>query len=75
MVHAPASPVLAHLCVADMLTLDVPLSWEVGEGLPKVREFWWELSLGTYGGMGAQLHAHVLYRQGAWRRVFSGVAG
>ena len=37
-----------------MLTLDVPLSREVGEGLPKVREFWWELSLGPYRGMGAE---------------------
>ena len=54
MVHALASPVLAHLCVADMLTLDVPLSWEVGEDLPKVREFWWELSLGPYRGKGAE---------------------
>src|SRR5918993_4568210 len=42
------------ISVADMLTLDVPLSWEVGEELPKVREFWWELSLGPYPGMGAE---------------------
>jgi hypothetical protein len=54
MVHALASPVLAHLCVADMLTLGAPLSREVGEGLPEVREFWWELSLGPYPGMGAE---------------------
>src|SRR5215204_4512118 len=60
------------ISVADMLTLGVPLSREVGEGLPKVREFWWELSLGPYRGMGAELHAHVLYRQGAWRGVFRG---
>jgi hypothetical protein len=38
----------------DMLTLGAPLSREVGEGLPKVREFWWELSLGPYPGMGAE---------------------
>ena len=36
------------------VTLAVPLSWEVGEGLPKVREFWWDLSLGPYRGMGAE---------------------
>src|SRR5215207_3879459 len=42
------------ISVADMLTLGVPLSREVGEGLPKVREFWWELSLGPYRGMGAE---------------------
>src|SRR5215207_10995061 len=71
MVHAPA-PVLAHLCVADMLTLGAPLSREVGEDLPKVREFWWELSLGPYGGMGAELHAYFLYRQAAWTGVFRG---
>ena len=39
---------------SDMLTLAVPLSREVGEGLPKVREFWWELSLGSYRGIGAE---------------------
>jgi hypothetical protein len=39
---------------SDMLTLAAPLSREVGEGLPKVREFWWELSLGSYRGMGAE---------------------
>src|SRR5829696_753096 len=72
MVHAPASPVLAHLCVADMLTLEAPLSREVGEGLPKVREFWWDISLGPYGGMSAELHAYFLYRQGAWTGVFRG---
>ena len=55
-----------------MGTLVVPLSREVGEGLPKVREFWWELSLGPYRGMGAELHAYVLYRQGAWTGVFRG---
>src|SRR5215211_4047388 len=38
----------------DMLTLGAPLSREVGEGLPKVREFWWELSLGSYRGIGAE---------------------
>ena len=27
-----------------------PLSREVGEGLPKVREFWWDLSLGRERG-------------------------
>src|SRR5918994_7861631 len=64
--------VLAHLCVADMLTLGAPLSREVGEGLPKVREYWWELSLGPYGGMGAELHAYVLYRRAAWTGVFRG---
>ena len=37
-----------------MLTLAAPLSREVGEGLPKVREYWWELSLGSYRGMGAE---------------------
>jgi hypothetical protein len=37
-----------------MVTLAVPLSWEVGEGLPKVRELWWDLSLGPYRGMGAE---------------------
>jgi hypothetical protein len=37
-----------------MLTLAAPLSREVGEGLPKVREFWWELSLGSYRGIGAE---------------------
>jgi hypothetical protein len=37
-----------------MLTLGAPLSREVGEGLPKVREFWWELSLGSYRGIGAE---------------------
>src|SRR5215203_1182869 len=42
------------ISVADMLTLGVPLSREVGEGLPKVREFWWELSLGSYRGIGAE---------------------
>ena len=30
-----------------------PLSREVGEGLPKVRESWWELSLGRDRGVGA----------------------
>jgi hypothetical protein len=55
-----------------MGTLVVPLSREVGECLPKVREFWWELSLGPYRGMGAELHAYVLYRQGAWTGVFRG---
>ena len=39
---------------SDMLTLAAPLSREVGEGLPKVREFWWELSLGSYRGIGAE---------------------
>ena len=39
---------------SDMLTLAAPLSREVGEGLPKVREFWWELSLGPYRGIGAE---------------------
>jgi hypothetical protein len=39
----------------DMLTLGVPLSREVGEGLPKVREFRWDLSLGPYRGMGADV--------------------
>jgi hypothetical protein len=38
----------------DKLTLVAPLSWEVGEGLPKVREFWWEFSLGSYRGIGAE---------------------
>src|SRR5215207_8013973 len=38
----------------DMLTLAFPLSREVGEDLPKVREFWWDLSLGPYRGMGAE---------------------
>src|SRR5215203_6603496 len=38
---------------SELLRLDVPLSWEVGEELPKVREFWWELPRGTYRGMGA----------------------
>ena len=38
----------------DMLTLGAPLSREVGEDLPKVREYWWELSLGPYRGMGAE---------------------
>jgi hypothetical protein len=37
-----------------MLTLAAPLSREVGEGLPKVREFWRDLSLGSYRGMGAE---------------------
>ena len=37
-----------------MLTLAFQLSREVGEDLPKVREFWWELSLGPYRGMGAE---------------------
>src|SRR5215207_7720798 len=55
-----------------MLTLGAPLSREVGQGLPKVREFWWDISLGTYRGMGAELHAHVLYRQAAWTGVFRG---
>src|SRR5215203_5743824 len=31
MVHALASPVLAHLSVADMLTVGAPLSREVGD--------------------------------------------
>jgi hypothetical protein len=38
-----------------------PLSREVGEGLPEVREFWWDLSLGRDRGVGAgfiQLAAH-----------------
>src|SRR5215203_1944733 len=55
-----------------MLTLRAPLSREVGQGLPKVREFWWDISLGTYRGMGAELHAHVVYRQAAWTGVFRG---
>ena len=37
-----------------MVTLAFPLSREVGEDLPKVREYWWELSLGSYPGMGAE---------------------
>jgi hypothetical protein len=37
-----------------MLTLVAPLSREVGEGLPKVREFWWEFSLGSYRGIDAE---------------------
>ena len=37
-----------------MLTLAFPLSREVGEGLPKVREFWWDILLGSYPGMGAE---------------------
>jgi hypothetical protein len=55
-----------------MLTLEAPLSREVGEGLPKVREYWWDISLGPYGGMSAELHAYFLYRQGAWTGVFRG---
>jgi len=43
-----------RILISDMLTLVVPLSREVGEGLPKVREFWWDLSLGPYRGMGAE---------------------
>src|SRR5215203_5569568 len=31
MVHALAAPVLAHLCVAEMLTVGAPLSREVGD--------------------------------------------
>src|SRR5215203_752118 len=31
MVHALAPPVLAHLCVAEMLTVGAPLSREVGD--------------------------------------------
>jgi hypothetical protein len=38
----------------DKATLAAPLSREVGEGLPKVREFWWEHSLGPYREMGAE---------------------
>ncbi len=39
---------------SDMLTLAAPLSREVEEGFPKVREFWWDLSLGSYRRMGAE---------------------
>src|SRR5918994_4501242 len=42
------------ISVADMLTLGAPLSREVGEDLPKVREYWWDLSLVPYRGMGAE---------------------
>src|SRR5918995_5389229 len=42
------------ISVADMLTLGASLSREVGEGLPKVREYWWDLSLVPYRGMGAE---------------------
>jgi hypothetical protein len=33
---------------SDMLTLAAPLSREVGEGLPKVREFWWDFFFGGW---------------------------
>jgi hypothetical protein len=39
---------------SDMLTLAAPLSREVEESFPKVREFWWDLSLGSHRGMGAE---------------------
>ena len=40
----------------DMLTLVAPLSREVGEGLPKVREFWWEFSLERDQGDRCRIH-------------------
>jgi hypothetical protein len=42
-----------------------PLSREVGEGLPEVREFWWDLLLGRDRGVGAgytQLAARSLIK-------------
>jgi hypothetical protein len=45
---------LCEVLEPDMLTLGASLSREVEDGLPKVREFWWELSLGSYRGIGAE---------------------
>ena len=54
---------------SDMLTLAAPLSREVGEGLPKVREFWWDLSLGPYRGMGADVVERCVNQFKQWRGI------
>src|SRR5215207_7544373 len=53
----------------DMLTLGAPLSREVEEDLPKVREFWWELSLGPYRGMGADVVERCVKQFKQWRGI------
>ena len=45
-VSASEIPPPCRVLEVDTDTLVAPLSREVGEGLPKVREFWWDLSLG-----------------------------
>jgi hypothetical protein len=53
------------------VTLVAPLSREVGEGLPKVREFWWDLSLGPYRGMGADVVERCVNQFKQWRGIAS----
>jgi hypothetical protein len=57
-----------------MLTVGAPLSWEVGEDLPKVREFCGNFRSGLIEGW-VQNYMRMLYTAKVPGRVFPGVPG